>query len=106
MVRSSFEGDSTIALPWNLNRYKRFPDHCGGRTRFAENYPPPAHNASWRFEMGRIAGTANGSNEARSERQIRKAPPTPISAKLRNAVAAFACGALHSGGVGFGSIAG
>ena len=36
--------------------------------RFAENYPPPAHNASWRFEMGRIAQTANVSDEVQSER--------------------------------------
>src|ERR1035438_2814631 len=64
--KSRHQGDSTIGVPQNLNRYKLFHYRCGSRARFAENYPPLAHNASWRFEMDRIARTANVSNEGQS----------------------------------------
>ena len=57
---------------WDMGYFNFSPPHV------AEYYPPPAHNANWRFEMGRIARTANVSNEAQSDR-AKPYPLPPIS---------------------------
>ena len=75
-----------LSVPWNLNPNMRFPDRCGSRARFAENYPPPAHNPSWRFEMDRIAVQLMCRMRGRANRQS-PTPSPPSSCETVNFIA-------------------